>query len=151
MKKFIIFIGVVLGIWIYNNPIEKIGMSKPGFIVYSGLPSSIPILIHYKAILPTYQDKLIVKNQELKLTEAIDETLIDRMHMTDGFDYIVLGLGYGDNLYSIREDLENRISSYTVFRGSTPKMVLKYNKLKSEGKKVLGIMVPNIKVNKPNY
>ena len=151
MKKFIFFIGLVLGIWIYNNPIGKIGMSKPNFIVYSGMPSSIPILFHYKAIFPSYQDKLINKDGELRINDAISQTFVDRLGTIGGFEYVVVGLGYGDNLYTISDKLENRISSYTVFRGSTPKMVRKYNKLKSEGKKVLGIMVPNIKTEKLRY
>jgi hypothetical protein len=151
MKKFIFFISIILGVWIYNNPIEKIGISKPNFIDYSGFPSSVPILFHYKALLPSYQDKLIDKNGELRLNDAINQTLIDRLGTIGGFEYVVIGLGYGNNLYTISDRLANRISSYTVFTGSTPKMVKKYNKLKSDGKKVLGIMVPNIKTKKFNY
>ena len=75
----------------------------------------------------------------------------DRMKTIGGFEYVVVGLGYGDEPFLISDALENRISGYTVFRGSTPKMVRKYNKLKSEGKKVLGIMVPNIRVPKISY
>ena len=151
MKKILFVIAIALGIWIYNNPIEKIGSSKPNFIVYSGMPSSVPILIHYKAFFPSYQDRLIDKQGEVRLNDAISQTLVDRMGTIGGFEYVVLGLGHGDNLYPVIDALEGRISGYTVFRGSTPRMVNKYNKLKDEGKKVLGIMIPNIKTEKISY
>ena len=151
MRKLLIFMAVVLGIWFYNNPYGKIGMSKPGFMVYSGVPTSIPILIHYKATFPSYQDKIINEDNELRLTDAIKETLADRMKTIGGFEYVVVGLGYGEEPFLVSDALENRISGYTVYRGNTRKMVNKYNKLKADGKKVLGIMVPNIRVPKISY
>ncbi len=151
MKKFLIFMAIVLGTWLYFNPIKEIGLSKPNMMVYSGIPTSIPIVFHYKSYLPTYQDKLIRDGVELKLTTTISEILIDRMGTIGGIEHIVIGLGHGDDLYSIGSDLEGRIGSYNVYSGSTPKMVAKYNSLKRKGEKVMGIMVPNIKVTKLSF
>ncbi len=141
MKKFIIILIILLGIWLYKNPIGYISIVKPGLIIYSG----VPILNMDILILPT--GKFLIQSKSYKkieLSQNMIDATIDRLGGgKDRPEVVIIGQGLNkEMLLPIDEKLIEFFSSWNipVYYGPTDEMAKKYNELKKQKKKIMALM-----------
>lgn len=140
LKTLLIIIVIALAVWIYKNPIGRVGMVRDNLIVYSG----IPVLNADLVIRP--DGSFLMDNQtreQIRYTSAVRDIQIDRLKTYGPYNVVIIGRGTGENLYPVAPDLISNLArdNAQVFQGNTFEMAKKYNELKSQGKQILAIFV----------
>ncbi|MEF3245384.1 MAG: MTH938/NDUFAF3 family protein [Caldisericaceae bacterium] len=135
-RKFIILI-IILGIvsfWFIFNPIGKISIHSFGFTVYSGIPYPYAdLIVDSSSIFPRIRETKSHWISEEEFYKIIGNKL-------DAWpEYVIIGTGYEDRV-KVSPGILTRGANPIIKILPTPKAIELFNKLKSEGKRVIIIM-----------
>jgi hypothetical protein len=129
MKKPIVIVAVVIVLitaWVGFNPIGRFGFCRFGLLVYSAIPfPAVDLVIHANGWPAVRGGKA-----HLVAFAEIEGLL------KEGPDVLIIGTGYND-LVQVEEEVA-ALPAIVIL--PTPQAVRRYNKLKSEGKRVAAII-----------
>lgn len=135
-KKFIILIIIlgILSLWFIFNPVGKIGVHSFGFTVYSGIPYPyVDLIVDSSSIFPQIRET----KSHLISEEEFYKTIGNKVDAWP--EYVIVGTGYEDKV-KVSGDILTHGANPTIEILPTPKAIKLFNKLKSEGKRVIIII-----------